>query len=406
MAIAGNCLAHRHDSVYLLLVRSSFPVIDKSLSPLGQAVSALVLLLIAIVCGWSSVAVLVKAEQVKQWEVVPAQVVFAELLSERDPRRSGQESTLYETRATYHYAFRDQVYTGETVSLYSGTLGPRSFNMTTYSILGAAYSAETTVPCHVNPDRPDESILFVEPYPYEGLDMRFFAVLAGCVGLTMLTKAWTEFAHRRQPNKHSSHGEPAPVGIVSTNEPPNLAMPLAVSTIPVTLYLASVLWLQQEVLEIARISIWFQSPWLVPIAMLVVSAYHWFYWRLRSINSLEVHPNPLVAGTTMVATFRCARKLKRKATVQLRCVHMLVTGSIANMRVYSLEQWRSTQVAVFHPSSTRRSQSEITMVFDIPTSAVVENAAPDTHQWHLTIAWKSFGIARSVSFAWTNGVPF
>jgi hypothetical protein len=108
--------------------------------------------------GYATVSCLIKWQAMKSWIEVPAFINQTNLEESSD-----SESTTYKVTATYSYTYKDQSYTGDRVSMHSGSDNIGSFHKRTYSQLTKYKNSSEPFRCYVNPANPSESILFRTP---------------------------------------------------------------------------------------------------------------------------------------------------------------------------------------------------------------------------------------------------
>jgi hypothetical protein len=108
------------------------------------------------------------------WKEVPATIRSAELQTS-----SGSDSTTYKTVAEYDYVYNDHQYKGSRVSRYFGNDNVGSFHQDKYAELSMYRNSRKPFRCYVNPDAPEEAILYREAR----LPMLcFFGAFAGTFG--------------------------------------------------------------------------------------------------------------------------------------------------------------------------------------------------------------------------------
>ena len=97
-----------------------------------------------------------QAAEARSWVETPAAITSAQLKSSR----SSKGGTSYRVVANYTYRFANRDYTGDRVSFYSGSDNIGSFQADAYAELKKHADDHTPFRCYVNPDQPDESILY------------------------------------------------------------------------------------------------------------------------------------------------------------------------------------------------------------------------------------------------------
>jgi hypothetical protein len=115
------------------------------------------------------------------WVEVPAQLVSLEL-QEHD----GDDSTTYETTATYRYDYAGQTYTSGRVAIDSGADNIGDFQHRLYHALRAAQERGAPVTAYVDPEEPANAVLNRELRAGLLALKGVFAVLFGIVGFGLL----------------------------------------------------------------------------------------------------------------------------------------------------------------------------------------------------------------------------
>ena len=110
------------------------------------------------------------------WSEVPAQVLEAGLDRDSD---GGTECVT----ARYSYEFDGESFTGERVGIHGGSDNFGSYHRDWYATLETARQRESSVPCFVDPSRPERSILDRTPRLARLGFYALFAVIFGGVGL-------------------------------------------------------------------------------------------------------------------------------------------------------------------------------------------------------------------------------
>jgi hypothetical protein len=119
-----------------------------------------------------------------RWVEVPAQLVSLEL-EEHD----GDDSTTYETTASYRYRYAGQTYTSERVAIDSGADNIGDFQHRLYYELRAAHERNAPVTAYVDPAEPANAVLNRELRAGLLALKGVFAVVFGSVGFGLLIGA-------------------------------------------------------------------------------------------------------------------------------------------------------------------------------------------------------------------------
>ncbi len=97
-------------------------------------------------------------QRMQCWEEVPCQILSAKLESHR-----GDDSTTYKVVAEYRYRYAGRDYTGTRVSPHSGADNIGSFHQRAYKQLDRHRTSGKPFPCYVDPEHPEEAILYRRP---------------------------------------------------------------------------------------------------------------------------------------------------------------------------------------------------------------------------------------------------
>lgn len=99
--------------------------------------------------------------EVRGWEEVPC-FIESSALQERVSRDSDGSSTMYEVEAAYRYEYNGRSYEGNEVSLSMGADSLGDYHERVFSILDEHRREGRPFRCYVNPDAPEEAVLFRE----------------------------------------------------------------------------------------------------------------------------------------------------------------------------------------------------------------------------------------------------
>lgn len=93
------------------------------------------------------------------WKRIPAQIMTVELKTSSSS--SGNGNT-YSVKCSYHYMFNNRRYVGNRVGIVGGSSDDYSFHQERYRLLKGHMDAHEPFPALVNPEDPQQSILFRE----------------------------------------------------------------------------------------------------------------------------------------------------------------------------------------------------------------------------------------------------
>ena len=134
---------------------------------------------------------LVRGLHAGTWPQVPARVLSASLEEHGD-----SDGSTYQAVATYEYEYLGRTHRGARVSLHGGSDNIGRFQQQAFAKLDAHRRSGRPLPCYVNPENPDDAVL----YPHPRLEMLLFeglfALVFGGAGLAMVLGGL--YAVRRQ----------------------------------------------------------------------------------------------------------------------------------------------------------------------------------------------------------------
>lgn len=124
------------------------------------------------------------------WVEVPATINSAEMVDNRRSRgigkTKGSSRTMHKVVATYSYEIDGKKYASERVSLYKGSDGDSKHHHSVYDELKRHLDAHRPFRCFVNPDDPQQAVLYRDwRWNVSGLHL-MHAVLFGGLGLFLI----------------------------------------------------------------------------------------------------------------------------------------------------------------------------------------------------------------------------
>ena len=134
--------------------------------------------------GYLTVSCLMQWQAMRSWIEVPATIIASDLETHHS-----DDSTTYRVTARYQYDYQGQSYTGQRVTMHSGSDNLGSFHQDTHKLLQRHQSTGEPFRCYVNPDDPSESILFRNPRWINLFFYMIFVLVFGGVGYGMLIGA-------------------------------------------------------------------------------------------------------------------------------------------------------------------------------------------------------------------------
>jgi hypothetical protein len=133
---------------------------------------------------WWGMSMWSEYESMKSWVEVPAMIKTTDL-----EEHGGHKHRRYEVFATYDYEFNKQKYSGNRVTLLSGLMNEGDFNREAHDELKPHRVQQTPFRCYVNPDVPQESILYRNLPGFPLVQSTVLATIPGSIGMALLIVA-------------------------------------------------------------------------------------------------------------------------------------------------------------------------------------------------------------------------
>lgn len=247
---------------------------------------------------WSHFAML-------KWEEVPVRILSASLQVQRG------DSTTYRVSAHYAYRFAGREYTGKRVGLHGGSDNLGDWQNEVYRELRIYRDSGQDFPGYVNPDAPQESILYRQAR-WEMLGLyAVFALVFGGVGYGMIAlgvagrkrQRRVEELETRYPMQPWRHREDWAEGEVRSSARPALIFGMAFAVFWNLISLPILFFLPSEVLDkgnrLALLGLIFP---LIGIGLLVVAVRHLIRQRKFGNSRLQLDTMPGVVGGPLAGT--------------------------------------------------------------------------------------------------------
>ncbi|MDB5345618.1 MAG: hypothetical protein JWP89_3995 [Schlesneria sp.] len=136
------------------MAKSRIPKPPKVLGLGCAALFAIPFAAVGVFMGWMVVATLAEHRAMQRWVETPAVITRADLQVQHG------DGATYKTTAEYQYEFGGQKRQGARVGLSSGSDNIGDFHQRVHAELKAHQTNGQPFRCFVNPDRPDQSILY------------------------------------------------------------------------------------------------------------------------------------------------------------------------------------------------------------------------------------------------------
>ena len=154
--------------------------------------------------GYAIASCLIKWQAMKSWIEVPAIIETTNLDIKHSRSSKGKSSTTYKVTVVYNYTIKDTSYTGDKVSMHSGSDNIGSFHKRTYDQLSKYKNSGEPFRVYVNPSNPSESILFRSPRLEKLGFYMIFTLIFGGFGYGLLYGAIRGIGTKRQEDQLKS----------------------------------------------------------------------------------------------------------------------------------------------------------------------------------------------------------
>ena len=154
---------------------------------------------VGLFASWWSASLWAEYASMKQWVEAPAIIKTTEL-----EEHSARKSTRYEVFATYDYEHAKQRYSGSRVTLLSGLMNQGTFNRDAYKELKDHRVQQAPFRCYVNPNSPQESILYRELPGFPLVQSTLLATVPGTIGMILLVVAVGTLVSGSQHSRHNT----------------------------------------------------------------------------------------------------------------------------------------------------------------------------------------------------------
>ncbi|MFN0060369.1 MAG: DUF3592 domain-containing protein [Planctomycetota bacterium] len=260
------------------------------------------------------IATLVEWRDMQGWRTLAATLTHLELKEVRGSK--GRRS--HRVIAKYRYEFDGQAYTGQRVFLHGQLSSLAGHHYRTYDLLRAARDAGESIPCRVNPRRPNEAVLsselLLEVCALEtGVSLGFGLIGLGlAVGVLQRQRAARDrralaALHPAEPWRHAVEWKDGKVRPERASGPLCIIGLAILAVLFVTPITAALVWSQT-----GRLS---GAAWVAlvfPMGALVLAAFAahaTLRWRRFANSWLELAPCPATPGSSLRATLYTSARI-------------------------------------------------------------------------------------------------
>ena len=279
----------------------------------------LVFLGIGVGAGYFSSRTLMQAEAMRAWRETPARVVTCDLIVSHGSKGGNS----YRTSAQYQYEVNGVRYTGDRVSLHSGSDNIGSFHQRLYAELRRRMDRKEPTTCWVNPQNPADAILVRKPRPEMLIFMQLFVLGFGAAGLAVVMSGLAGLTQAAAGAETAAGQGQIRMRGASVHR---VAGALALGW---NGYVGWFLWKAFLVMAPEALP-WYL--WLLAatgVVPAVIAGYLIGRFRKFGISVFEMSPLPGVLGGPVAGTIRIPAKVETEAGFELvlQCIHQYTTGS-------------------------------------------------------------------------------
>lgn len=359
--------------------------------------------------GYATVSCLIKWQAMKSWQEVPAQIVTTNLDTKRSTS-DGKTTTTYKVSATYSYTYKDTTYTGNKVSMHSGSDNLGSFQKNTYAELSRYKDSGEPFRCYVNPDNPSESILFRTPR-WEKLGFYMIFVFAfGGIGYGLFIAALLGIGKKRKedkfrelyPNEPWLWKEHWKEGIINSQTGTQLSISLLFAF---CFSLASILILMVIPDELRKGNKPILIALIFPIAsigLVIWAIRNIIAWKKFGSSTFVMETRPGVIGGPLKGKIHTKVNIKPEDGfhLTLSCINRVRSGSGKNRSTHEYVRWQDEYNIERELYEYDPSRSVIPVLFQIPydSSETNSNNSDNKVLWRLEIKAKVPGVDYAATF--------
>lgn len=348
----------------------------KFLIPFGS-----VFLAVGVGFGVATVRGLLRAEAMRTWQETPATVLTCVLKRNSD----SDGGSTYRVEATYAYEVAGRRYTGNRVSLHTGSDNIGSFHQRTYAALDACRSRNEPARCWVNPADPSESVLNRKPRPELILFMQVFTFVFGGAGLAVVLAGVSLLVQRARAAAND--------GLIRMRGTSTHRVVAAVALLW-NGYAGWLLWTLTRVLAPDPVP-WHLWPLAVIGAVLAATAgYLLGRFRKFGISEFALSPAPGAVGGPVTGMIRIPARVEPAEGFELRlsCSRRYTTRNGGESSTRTETRWEDWRHAVTGYSYGEDTQVPVRFTVPPGLPETSEPGSGDVYFWRLTATARAPGI--------------
>jgi len=359
---------------------------------------------VGVVMGWLLLSSLWTWNAMQSWREVPAIIHEARL----DESRS-DDSTTYRVEAAYTYEYGGRTFSGDRVSMYSGSDNIGAFHENAHRELSEHQTSGEPFRCYVNPRNPGEAVLYRDLRPEMLGFYGLFVLLFGGAGFGMMIvtvfvrgKMRTTSALRAEyPGQPWCWREDWRAGVIkSSNKGEMLAS--VVFAVVWNAVSSPVLFIVPE--EAANGNPLILLALLFPLIGLGLIAWavrNVVRWRKFGETTFQMAAVPGVVGGAIYGLIRIPTYIRPDDgfRLRLRCVKRVTTGSGKNKSTSEHKLWEQEQSVPNEQALVDPVQAAVPVRFDIPgDQPETDPQAASPIAWKLEVRAAVPGVDYSATF--------
>jgi len=365
-------------------------------------------LLVGAFVTYVTVSAMLESSRMQAWSAVPALIQEAKL----ETHESHDSATTYSVVARYTYDFGGTQYTGNRVSLSSGSDNIDSFHHDVFKELDTHRVNGTPFRAYVNPAEPAQSILFPESRMSRTLGSLVFGlVFAGTGGFLVLISLFTR--KPKSPERPSTIAADVEPGERPWTERPEWRTGIIQSSAQGLFWLLggfSLVWTAGSLgatdsswRELRTGNLLGAVGLLFPLfglLLFALSLYLFLQWRRFGVTTLRLKSTPIEPGKTLDGDIEVKAAIEPGATIQLalKCQKTHTEGTGKHRRTETKTLWQHEWKSVPRPMAGQRG-TRIPVTCRIPPNAVETSA--HSVSWNLSAT----AVLRGIDFGAQFEVP-
>jgi hypothetical protein len=344
----------------------------------------MVFLGVGVGAGYFSARTLTRADAMRTWQATPAEVLSCDL----NVSHGSKGGASYCVSAQYQYEVKGVRYTGNRVSLHSGSDNIGQFHQRTHAELKRCMDRKATTTCWVNPQNPADAILIRKPRPELLIFMQIFVLAFGGAGLSIVLAG---LAGLLQPTPQAAEGFGQGQIRMRGASSHRVAGVLAAA------WNGYVLWFvwKSFVVMAPETMPWYL--WLLAVTGVIPAlAAGYLIGRIRKfgVSVFEMSPMPGVLGGPVAGTVRIPAKVETEDgfDMVLQCIHQYTTGSGKNSSTHRDVLWEDSRHIDGCPSYGEETMLTVRFAVPYDKQGTTVAGGSNGYYWRLNVTAAAPGI--------------